>query len=128
MLLTVFRLIIHIYCPYLILININNTNNNNNIWILNNNDNDNKNADISLLPISSMMMNCLCGMVDRRKAFSLISSRDYLSKILTIENLRHALSSVWTCAEPEFKLSWMRLCSSDNQYTTAPQWRQESSR
>ena len=27
-----------------------------------------------------MMMNCFCGMVDRRKAFSLISSRDYCQR------------------------------------------------
>ena len=27
-----------------------------------------------------MMMNCFCGMVDRRKAFSLISSRDHLQR------------------------------------------------
>ena len=36
-----------------------------------------------------------------------------LSKILTIANLRHAASRVWTCAEPEFRLRWMKLCSSD---------------
>ena len=42
------------------------------------------------------------------------------SEILTIANLRHATSRVWTCAEPEFRLSWMKLCSSDNHYTTAP--------
>ena len=39
-----------------------------------------------------------------------------LSEILTIANLRHAASRVWTCAEPEFRLSWMKLCSSDNHY------------
>ena len=27
---------------------------------------------------------------------------------------------VWTCAEPEFRLSWMKLCNSDNHHTTAP--------
>ena len=27
-----------------------------------------------------MMMNCFCGMVDRRKAFSLISSRDHCQR------------------------------------------------
>ena len=32
-------------------------------------------------------------------------------------NLRHAASRTWTCAEPEFRLSWMKLCSSDNHYT-----------
>ena len=29
-----------------------------------------------------MMMNCICGMVDRRKAFSLISSRDHCQRSL----------------------------------------------
>ena len=43
-----------------------------------------------------------------------------LSEILTIANLRHAVSRIWTCAETEFRLSWMKLCSSDNHYTTAP--------
>ena len=44
-----------------------------------------------------------------------------LSGVLTIANLRHTASRVWTCAEPEFRFSWMKLCSSDNHYTTAPQ-------
>ena len=39
-----------------------------------------------------------------------------LSEILTIANLRHAASRVWTCAESEFRLYWMKLCSSDNHY------------
>ena len=26
----------------------------------------------------------------------------------------------WICAEPEFRFSWMKLCSSDNNNTTAP--------
>ena len=43
-----------------------------------------------------------------------------LSEILTIANLRQAASRVWTCAEPEFRLSWTKLCSSDNHYTTSP--------
>ena len=44
-----------------------------------------------------------------------------LSEILTIANLRHAASRIWTCAEPELRLSWMKLCRSDNHYTTARQ-------
>ena len=56
-------------------------------------------------------LNCFCGMVDQRKTFSLISSRDHCQK-----------SSPWTwvqnlSAEPQFRLSWMKLCSSDNHYT-----------
>ena len=43
-----------------------------------------------------------------------------LSEILTIVNLRHAASRVWTCAETEFRFSRMKLCSSDIHYTTAP--------
>ena len=37
-------------------------------------------------------------------------------EILTIANLRHAASRVWTCAESEFRLCLMKLCSSDNHY------------
>ena len=48
-----------------------------------------------------MMMNCFCGMVDRRKAINVISSRDH-------------------CQNSEFRLNWMKLCSSDNHYTVAP--------
>ena len=44
-----------------------------------------------------------------------------LSEILTITNLWHAASRIWTCAEPEFRLIWIKLCSSDNPYTTALQ-------
>ena len=47
-----------------------------------------------------------CGMVDRRKAFSLISSWSHCQRILTISNLRRTASKIWTCAEPEFRLCW----------------------
>ena len=42
-----------------------------------------------------------------------------LSEILAIVNLRHATGKIWTSAEPDFRLSWMKLCSSDNHYNTA---------
>ena len=42
-----------------------------------------------------------------------------LSEILTITNLRHAASRIWTCTESEFRLCWMKLCSSNNHYTKA---------
>ena len=65
-----------------------------------------------------MMMNCFCGMVDERKTISLICSRrSEMSEIFTIVNLQHAASRIWTCAKPEFRFHWMKLCSSDNQYT-----------
>ena len=33
-------------------------------------------------------------------------------------NHRHAASTVWSCAGPEFRLSWMKLCRNDNHYIT----------
>ena len=41
-----------------------------------------------------------------------------LSEILTITNLWHPTSRIWTCTEPEFRFRWMKLHSSDNHYTT----------
>ena len=54
-----------------------------------------------------MMMNYFCGMVDQQRT---------LSEILTIANIRHAAIRIWTCAEPEFRLCWMKLCTRDNQH------------
>ena len=42
-----------------------------------------------------------------------------MSEILSITYLQDAASWAWTSAEPEFRLSWMKLCSSDNHYTIA---------
>ena len=64
-----------------------------------------------------IMMNCFCRMVDWRKAFTPYSQLWPLSEILTIANLWHIASRVWTCAESESRLCWIKLCSSDNQYT-----------
>ena len=63
-------------------------------------------------------MNCFRCMVERQKAFILISNRDKLSEILTNANLWHTANRIWTCREPEFRFSWMKLCSSDKHYTT----------
>ena len=62
-----------------------------------------------------------CGMVGWWKACFYLQLGP-VSKILTIVTLRHAVSRIWTCAEPEFRLWWMKLCSSDNHYTTANRW------
>ena len=40
-------------------------------------------------------------------------SRGYFLSVL-----RHAAIRIWTCTEPEYRL--MKLCSSDNHYTTVP--------
>ena len=57
-----------------------------------------------LLGFLMMMMNCFCGMVDRRKAFSLISNRDHCQRS-SQSRISDTPSRVWTCAEPEFRLS-----------------------
>ena len=67
----------------------------------------------SLMMMMMIMMNCFCGMVDRRKAFMPYFQPEPLSEILTIANLRHTANRVWTCAESEFRLCRMKLCSSD---------------
>ena len=67
------------------------------------------------------MMNCLIwGLVDWRKAFTPHFQPESLSEILTIANIWQAARRIWTCAESEFRLCWMKLCSSDNHYATAP--------
>ena len=43
------------------------------------------------------------------------------SEILTITNLLHAASRIWTYTKPVFRLSWTKLWSSNNHYTMAPQ-------
>ena len=50
---------------------------------------------------SIMMMNCFCGMVDLQNAFSLISSWDHCQR-------SSPSTRIWTCARPEFRLSWMQ--------------------
>ena len=59
-------------------------------------------------------MICFCGMVDRRKTFTPYFLPGPLSDIITIANLWHVASRVRTCAESEFRLCWMKLCSTDN--------------
>ena len=60
-----------------------------------------------------MMKNCFCGMVDRRKTFSLLFRRGHCQRSLPSQSPTH-LEQVWTCTEPEFWLSWMKLYSCDN--------------
>ena len=66
-----------------------------------------------------MKMNCFCGMVDRRKALPYFQLEP-LPVILTIARLQLATIWIWTCAEPELRLLWMKFCSSGNHYPTAP--------
>ena len=41
-----------------------------------------------------------------------------LPEICTIVSIWHATSRIWTRVELEFRLSWIKLSSSDNHYTT----------
>ena len=42
-------------------------------------------------------------------------------KRFTMVNLQYAMNRVWTCTEPEFRLSWiMKLYRSDSHYTATP--------
>ena len=53
------------------------------------------------------------------KGFKLYFQSGPLSEILNFPNLWRAASSVWTCAKLEFRLSWMKLCSTGKHYTTS---------
>ena len=75
---------------------------------------------MNALMMMMLMMKCFCGLVDWWKTFSLISSQ-YHCQRSCIANLWHSMRRVWTCTEPEFRLSWMKLCSSHNHYTMVPQ-------
>ena len=41
------------------------------------------------------------------KDFLLYFHKGRLSEMLTIANLQHAASRIWTCVKPEFRLWWM---------------------
>ena len=67
------------------------------------------------------MVNCFRGMFDRRKTFSLTSSRNRCQKSSPSRIFNTLGAGILTCEEPLLKLCWMKMCSSDNHYTTAPQ-------
>ena len=46
---------------------------------------------------------------------------EQLSNVLTTINLPQAPIKIWTCAEPEFRLCWVKLRSSNNHYITVQQ-------
>ena len=97
---------------------------------------------MDLIMMNMMMMNCFCGMVDRRMALILIPASTIVrdpqickslkcreqdlnlrrtSDILTILNFQHVVSRVWTWTEPEFRLGWMKSSNSNNHCTNAPE-------
>ena len=63
-----------------------------------------------------MMLNCFVLWLTDETRLSLFPA-GAIVRIVTITNLWHAASRIWTCSEPEFRLCWMKLCSSDNHYT-----------
>ena len=68
-----------------------------------------------------MMMNCFCGMVDQRKALSLISNQDHCQR----SSPSWISNTLQAGFEPAHEPAWMKLCSSDNHYTTTPLERNE---
>ena len=55
-------------------------------------------------------MNCFCRMVDWSKPYFELWP---LSEIFIITNLWQAVSLIWACTEPEFRLCWIKLCAND---------------
>ena len=72
------------------------------------------------LLILDELMNCFCGMVDRRMAFSLISNRDHCQRASPSRIPDTPRAGFEHTQKPKFRLSCMELCSSDNHYTMVP--------
>ena len=69
-----------------------------------------------LIDVMMMMMNCLSGMVDRRKAFSLISSREHCQRSSPSRISDTPRAGFEPAHNLEFRICWMKLCSCDNHY------------
>ena len=70
-----------------------------------------------IMMMMMMMINCFCGMIDLRKAFSLISSRDYCQRS-SPSRISDSPGAGFEPAQNHVQnLSWMKLCSIDNHYT-----------
>ena len=68
-----------------------------------------------------MMLNCFCGMIDRRKEFSLISSQDRRQRFSPFRISNTPRAGLEPAQNLSSTLCWMELCNIDNHYTTAPQ-------
>ena len=76
---------------------------------------------IMMMMMMMMMMSCFCGMVDRRKAFSLIFSRDHCYR----SSLSRISDTLLVEFEPSKNLNsgfakWSRAVVITTSYTTAP--------
>ena len=71
--------------------------------------------------LAMIMMNCFCGIVDWQKVFSLISSQDHCQRY-SPSLFSYTLRAGFEPAQNlEFRLCLIKLCSSDNHYTSVPQ-------
>ena len=60
-----------------------------------------------------LMMNCFCGIVDRRKALTLISSRDNYQSFSPSQT-SDTLRAGFELPQNQFRLYWRKLCNSDS--------------
>ena len=69
------------------------------------------------------MMNYFCGMVDQRKMFSLISSWDHCQRS-SPSQISDTPQAGFEPAQNQvlFRLTWMKLCISDNHHATEPSY------
>ena len=73
---------------------------------------------LPIIPVMMMMMICFCGMVDRRKAFGLISSRDHCQRSSPSQISDTPRAGFEPAQNLSSELCWMKVCSNDNHYTT----------
>ena len=72
-----------------------------------------------MMMVMMMVMNCFLVWLTDERHLALFPAR-IIVRDFPITNFGHAISRIWTCAEPEFRLWWIKLCSSDNRYTMVP--------
>ena len=74
-----------------------------------------------MMMMMMMMMNCFCGMLADKRCLALFSAGTIVRNPHN-RGSPHATGRFWTWAESDFRLTWMKLCSSDKHYTTQPPW------
>ena len=71
------------------------------------------------------LMNCFAERLTDERRFILFAGGFIVGDSLEPATCRthtapHAANSIWTCAEPGYRVCWMILCSGNNLYTTTP--------
>ena len=71
-----------------------------------------------MMMLLMMMMSCFVVWLTDERLLALFHARTTVRDPHHRQYLQNAVRRIWTCPEFEFRLSWMKLCRSDNHYNT----------